>query len=118
MADPLDPEIIVDYHAHVYFDPASRDVAAKLRQWVEDRFIVRMGRWHDVPVGPHPQAMYQIAFGVEIFPALVPFLMLNRQGLNILVHPDTDRPRDDHVLRAAWLGEKLLLKAEVLPETS
>jgi aromatic ring-cleaving dioxygenase len=21
-----------------------------------------LGRWHDAPVGPHPQSMYQIAF--------------------------------------------------------
>ena len=111
---------ITDYHAHIYYDPAdadSRARAAQLREWVEARFPVRMGRWHDVPVGPHPTAMYQIAFQPEVFPALAPFIMLNRMGLTVLLHPESGRPRDDHTLHAAWMGEVLPLKTEVLPET-
>ncbi len=118
-AAPKDVTRIADYHAHIYYDPAdpeSRARAATLRGWVEARFPARMGRWHDVPVGPHPGAMYQIAFAPELFPALMPFLMLNRMGLTVLVHPETGRPRDDHTRHAAWLGEVLALKTEVLPE--
>ena len=61
---PKDIAGIKDYHAHIYYDPASRDRAATLRGWVEERFAgqMRMGSWHDEPVGPHVQAMYQIAF--------------------------------------------------------
>jgi aromatic ring-cleaving dioxygenase len=117
---PKEIDAIADYHAHVYYDPAepeSRARAAALRGWVEARFPVRMGRWHDVPVGPHPTAMYQIAFAAEVFPTLVPFLMLNRMGLTVLLHPESGRPRDDHTRHAAWLGEVLTLKAEILPET-
>jgi len=108
---------IADYHAHVYYDPASKDRAALLRQWVEARFPVRMGSWHDEPVGPHVQAMYQIAFANDQFPTLVPFLMLNRMGLTILLHPQSGRPRDDHTLHASWMGQVLPVKAEVLRET-
>ena len=43
--------------------------------------------------------------------------MLNRQGLIVLVHPETDRPRDDHLLHALWLGERLPLNGAILPET-
>ena len=111
---------ITEYHAHIYYDPAdpdSRARAAQLREWVEARFTVRMGRWHDVPVGPHPTAMYQIAFLPEAFPTLAPFVMLNRMGLTVLLHPESGRPRDDHTLHAAWMGEVLPLKTEVLRET-
>jgi DOPA 4,5-dioxygenase len=114
---PQDIGKITEYHAHIYYDPASRDRAAVLRDWVEARFPVRMGRWHDVPVGPHVQAMYQIAFLPELFPTLVPFLMMNRMGLTILVHPESGRPRDDHTLHASWMGEVLPVKTEVLRET-
>jgi DOPA 4,5-dioxygenase len=114
---PTDIGAIEDYHAHVYYDPATtRDIAATLRRWVEQRFTVRMGRWHDVPVGPHVRAMYQIAFAPDQFPTLVPFLMLNRMGLTVLIHPETDRPRADHLERAMWLGEALPLKGDMLPE--
>ncbi len=109
---------IHDYHVHVYYDAATRDLAAQLRQAVEERFAgqMRMGSWHDVPVGPHVQAMYQIAFAPPLFPTLVPFLMMNRMGLTILVHPESGRPRDDHTLNAMWMGQVLPVKTEVLRE--
>jgi DOPA 4,5-dioxygenase len=115
---PTPISVIHDWHAHVYYDPESRDRAATLRDWVERDFSVRMGRWHDQPVGPHPQAMYQIAFPNEVFASLAPFLALNRMGLTILIHPETDRPRDDHLLHAMWLGSVLPLSAGMLPETA
>ena len=115
---PKDPATIEDYHAHIYYDPASKDRAALLRQWVEQRFAgrMRMGSWHDEPVGPHVQAMYQIAFPPDLLPSLMPFLMLNRMGLTILLHPQSGRPRDDHTLNAVWMGQILPVKTEVLRE--
>ncbi|MEA2745540.1 MAG: hypothetical protein QOG25_3911 [Acetobacteraceae bacterium] len=113
---PNDPAKITDYHIHVYYDPENRERAAQLRGWVEERFQVRMGRWHDVPVGPHVTAMYQIAFTPDLFPALVPFVMMNRMGLTVLLHPQSGRPRDDHTINATWMGEVLPVKTEVLRE--
>ena len=114
---PVDPARIVDFHMHVYYTPETRDRAAQLRAWVEERFTVRMGRWHDVPVGPHPSAMYQIQFMPDQLPGLVPFVMMNRQGLTVLLHPESGRPREDHTLNATWMGEILPLKTEILPES-
>ncbi len=116
---PKDTGAIHAWHAHVYYDPArTREQAALVRDWVAARFpAARLGRWHDVPVGPHPTAMYQIAFETALFPTLVPFLMLNRQGLTVLVHPESGRPRDDHLIHASWLGAVLELNGAILPET-
>jgi DOPA 4,5-dioxygenase len=115
---PKDIAAIEDYHAHIYYDAAGKDRAATLRQWVEERFPgrLRMGSWHDEPVGPHVQAMYQIAFPPDLLPTLVPFLMLNRMGLTILLHPQSGRPRDDHTLNAVWMGKVLPVKTAVLRE--
>jgi aromatic ring-cleaving dioxygenase len=114
---PTDAGAIKSWHAHIYYDPShSKDAAARVREWIEARFAVRMGNWHDDPVGPHPIAMYQVAFDPSLFPTLVPWLALNREGLTVLVHPNTDRPRDDHLKHALWLGEVLPLKADTLPE--
>ncbi|MBL8386239.1 MAG: 4,5-dioxygenase [Burkholderiales bacterium] len=109
---------IHSFHAHIYYDPASnRATAAAVREAIAARFLVRLGRWHDLPVGPHPRAMFQVAFRPDVFAAFVPWLMLNRAGLTVLVHPNTGRPRDDHLVRALWMGELLALEAATLPET-
>ena len=109
---------IVSWHAHVYYDPATtRPVAERVRAGVAERFKVQLGRWHDVPIGPHSQAMYQIAFDVALFAGLVPWLALHREGLSVLVHPNTLAPRADHLVHALWLGPALPVRADYLPET-
>ena len=107
---------ILSYHAHVYYDPvATRSTAEALRQRIGERFSVQLGRWHDLPVGPHIASMYQVAFAAEVFASFVPWLMLHRAGLTVLVHPNTLAPRDDHLVHALWLGPPLALKEDVLP---
>jgi DOPA 4,5-dioxygenase len=59
--------------------------------------------------------MYQLAFLPEEFPRLVPWLMVNRRGLAVLIHPNTGRPKADHLSHALWLGEILDINAAPLP---
>ncbi|MBD2307408.1 4,5-dioxygenase [Chroococcidiopsis sp. FACHB-1243] len=109
-----DTKEIADFHAHVYYDRQSREVAARVREELSTKFDVRLGRWHDNPIGPHPKPMYQVAFLPEQFGAIVSWLMLHRQGLDILVHPTTGNDVADHTKHALWLGEKLELNIEFL----
>ena len=102
------------YHAHIYYDESSRGTAARLREAIERSFEVVMGRWRDEPVGPHPQSMYQVKFNPGEFDRIVPWLMLNRRGLTVLVHPETDNAYLDHAENALWLGQKLTLRLDTL----
>jgi DOPA 4,5-dioxygenase len=109
-----DPSEVGGYHAHIYYAPETRVAAERLRAGIAERFQARLGNWHDDPVGPHPVAMYQVAFASEEFPALVPWLMLNRDGLDVLVHPLTGDSVADHTRFALWLGTTLPLRLDVL----
>jgi aromatic ring-cleaving dioxygenase len=97
---------IKGYHAHIYYDPATKAAAARVREGLS-RFNVQLGSWHDELVGPHLKPMYQVVFDTEEFGKVVPWLMLNREGLDILVHPSTGDGKGDHLDRSLWLGTKL-----------
>jgi aromatic ring-cleaving dioxygenase len=113
-----DPRPIAEYHAHVYYDPQkTRARAARLRERVAAEFPqARLGRWHDKLVGPHTQSMYQIAFPSNLLASFLPWLMLNRNGLTILLHPETGNDRRDHTAHAAWLGGMLPLRLDVFKD--
>src|SRR5258708_31885127 len=114
-ASPRDPASLTHYHAHIYYAPqATRDRAARLRERVAATFPAAiLGRWHDALVGPHPQSMYQIAFPHEMLAAFVPWLMLNRDGLTVLLHPETGDDLIDHTEHAVWYGGMLPLRLEM-----
>ena len=105
---------IKGFHAHVYYDESSRSAAEGIREALSDQFDVELGRWREEPVGPHPQAMYQVAFNPDQFDKVVPWLMLNHSGLSVLIHPRAGEDVADHTGRALWLGEMLELNIEFL----
>jgi aromatic ring-cleaving dioxygenase len=109
---------IASYHAHLYWtSPAERERALLVRQWISERFLVQLGTIHDRPIGPHGAPMYQVAFDPDVFAELTPWLMLNRLELSVLIHPNTGRARDDHLVHALWLGPRVTLQADTLPNS-
>jgi aromatic ring-cleaving dioxygenase len=116
MAAAMDIDRISDWHAHVYFAAETRDAALALRQRIEQRFAgqMEMGRFHERPVGPHPQWSYQVAFRPERLAEIVSWLTLNRAGLTVLVHPNTGDALTDHRDRAIWLGPSDTLDLSIL----
>jgi aromatic ring-cleaving dioxygenase len=109
-------EAIEGWHAHIYYDPEkTKDDAARLRERVVEAFPdTTMGRWHDEAVGPHLVSMYQVAFRKDQFDDLVQWLAVNREGLDVLVHPLTENAWNDHIIFGFWMGDKLPLNEEKL----
>jgi DOPA 4,5-dioxygenase len=110
----MDRQAVAHFHAHIYYDPAkTRNRAERLRERVAVEFPeAKLGRWHDELVGPHPQSMFQIAFPAKMLASFVPWLMLNRDDLVVLLHPETGNDLADHTAHAAWFGAVLPLRLE------
>ncbi|MCS3806486.1 DOPA 4,5-dioxygenase [Chromobacterium alkanivorans] len=105
---------VTGYHAHVYYDAAQQPAARRLREAVAQRFEVELGRWREQAYGPHPVGAYQIAFAPALFGQIVPWLMLNREGLSVLLHPLSGDDVEDHSDFAMWLGAPLELNMDFL----
>ncbi len=113
---PLHPSIIESWHAHVYFDGASREAAWALRETINTELAGRMemGRFHEKPVGPHPMWSYQLAVPPASFSQVLGWLALNHGALDVFVHPNTGDELRDHRDCAVWLGRSYALKLEAL----
>nr|WP_315252179.1 DOPA 4,5-dioxygenase family protein [uncultured Duganella sp.] len=104
---PKEPRPYTDiesYHAHIYFDEDTYDKAVLLRKWTADRFSVELGNWNHEPRGPHVTPSFYFGFANELLPVIVPWLQLNSLGLTILLHPNTDDPRADHLYYTLWVN--------------
>jgi DOPA 4,5-dioxygenase len=107
----LETSDIESWHAHVYFDAASRDAAMALREVIAAKLgdRVALGRFHERPVGPHPQWSYQLAIPPAQFPEVIAWLALNHGTLDVFVHPNTGDQLRDHRDSAIWIGKSYQL---------
>ena len=118
MSDARDAIKNRGYHAHIYYDPErTRPTAERLCDVIGQQFQVQFGGFRDEPVGPHPVANVQVIFAPEQFQLVVEWLMLHRDGLDVLIHPLTDNSLDDHSRYAMWLGSPVPLKLDTLRRT-
>ena len=98
------------YHAHIYYDAETRARASQLRETIAATLGVEVRELSDAPRGPHPVPQFRFSFTTAQFEKVVPWLMLNRQGLDVLVHPLTHNSYDDHSRYAVWLGSPVMLR--------
>jgi DOPA 4,5-dioxygenase len=104
------------YHAHIYYDPKTRAVAERVCAAAGAKFDVEIEEFRDEPRGPHPISNALVIFKPGQFEHVVPWLMLNRDGLDVLVHPLTTDAVEDHRGYAIWLGNPVPLKLHALPQ--
>lgn len=104
------------YHAHVYFAPDQYDAAVRFRQMLGRNFKVDIGNVHHEPVGPHTMPMYQVVFIKTQFTAIVTWMMFNRHGLTILIHPESGDDLKDHTEYSLWLGQSKAIDTSVFTQ--
>ncbi|SRR5260221_10627271 len=110
----MDIADICGFHAHVYFDAATRRTAEQVYAALARCFDVKLGSLHGQPVGPHSKPMFQVTLAPEEFATVVPWLMVHRSGLSVLVHPTTGNEVADHDTHPLWMGEALPLDIDFI----
>lgn len=104
------------YHAHIYYDPTStRAVAEGVCVGLREHCQVEIEDFRDTPRGPHLLANALVIFKPDQFAQVVPYLMVHRAGLDVLVHPLTEDAVEDHTDFAMWLGNPVELNIQTLP---
>ena len=89
------------HHAHIYYEAAQLLLAEKPGKTLAADFPVVLGRFSGEPVGPHPGlAVPRRSSSRTPSRSVVPWLMLDREGLDVLVHRTTDDMVDDRTVYA------------------
>jgi aromatic ring-cleaving dioxygenase len=104
------------YHAHIYYDlTRTRSVAERVCAGLGEKLPVEIEEFRDTPRGPHPVSNVLVIFKPDRFEHVVPYLMLNRDGLDVLVHLLTEDAVENHSSFAMWLRNPVALKLQTLP---
>ena len=61
-----------------------------------------------------PQAQFQIELTSNELGAVTEWLILHRDGLSVLLHPETGNELLDHTAHAVWFGTPLELRLDRL----
>lgn len=110
------------FDIHFYFTKENEKSALEVREKLRKEFdFLTFYDPHPNGIGPHLCGMWEADFKNsknqnEDFGKVLAWLMLNRNGHSVLVHPHTGNSLKDHTDHAIWLGDKLKLKLEVLKD--
>ncbi|GAB1739749.1 hypothetical protein NU219Hw_g4687t1 [Hortaea werneckii] len=89
------------FDVHIYYlqtNASESQFAQELWERIRREFPeLRIYRVWDKPIGPHPVAMFEVnLFTPEQFGAFVPWLVIHRGPLSVLLHPNTGDDVRDH----------------------
>ena len=107
---------------HFYFTKETSDFALEIREELKKKFpTLTFYNPHFENIGPHLYPMWEADFSKskefhKDFGSITHWLMLNRKGHSVLIHPHTGNSLKDHTINAIWLGEKLNLNFKELEE--
>lgn len=104
------------YHAHLYFDVHTSNLARSLCREAGDRFELKVGRHHEKTVGPHPRWSCQLAFDAQRLEEVINWLDEHRNGLTVFVHGLSGNDLADHSDHVFWLGKPEPINLAVFSE--
>jgi DOPA 4,5-dioxygenase len=96
---------ITDYHFHLYYDFKDIENASVLREKMIKTFHLEAGRLWDRPVGPHPIGSCQLSVAPHQFYEVMKWVLENRNGVDLFIHPNTGNALVDHSEHVIWIGK-------------
>ncbi len=109
MQDASDDRLprVEEFHAQIYYQPATRESAALLREALLAMAGARLRVYtlSDGPRGPHVTAMFGVDIPAADLPEVLGFLMQRHGPHAVLIHPVTGNELMDHTHHALWLGQ-------------
>jgi aromatic ring-cleaving dioxygenase len=95
---------------HIYYMPSNEEetqYARDLHERIRREFPeLRIYRFWDKPVGPHPTAMFEVnTFSPHQTGAFFSWLTVYRGPCSVLIHPNTDDAYKDHTELMSWMGK-------------
>lgn len=97
------------YHAHFYFDHSCVEIARSIYAKAKNLPNTELGKFHERSVGPHINWSFMVLFFKENHNEVTSWVNENRQGLSVLIHPETGNDLIDHTENAVWIGNKAQL---------
>ncbi len=96
------------FEAFVYVAPDQKDVGLGVKNSIAKLgFNLVIGAQADKAQDLHPTGYFRLDFDLDEFGIIVPWLMINRQKLSVLIVPKTKNRRADFKKHALWLGTPL-----------
>ncbi|KAL5531526.1 hypothetical protein ACEPAG_4403 [Sanghuangporus baumii] len=104
---------------HIYYMQAidsQKEYARALHERIRREFPeLRIYRFWEKPVGPHPVAMFEVnTFTPHQTGTLISWLVVHRGPCSVLVHPNTGDAYADHTELATWIGKPWPLHVDIL----
>ena len=106
--------MINNFHIHLYYNESNINLAKDLAKKVEEKYSIKVGKFHKRNVGPHPMWSVQLSIPTDMFGDILSFVAINRNGLIVFSHPDTGNVLLDHTEYAIWMGDVLDLNLDML----
>ncbi len=107
------------YHAHVYFEAATRAEAMALNQQLREAVasggsprLLFVGSLKDGKAGPHPIPQFEIHFTRDALADVR--AVIKTSGFRGLIHPLTDDDLADHTSLAEWIGAPVVMDLTTL----
>lgn len=107
---------IKGYHVHVYCKPEQHELCEQIRTQMLSELagtIDGAGPLRNRPIGPHPLPMFEAWFQTRSLQPVVEWILANRSGLPVLIHPLSGNDYEDHAKHGIWIGEKLPLDLSI-----